>query len=367
MEAPGFAIDTFCGAGGLSLGFQAAGIPVAIAFDNNPHAVETYRKNFRHPVLQTEVRQITGKALLEACSVRRQDVLVVAGGPPCQGFSVQRRGADEDHRNSLVFELLRLVVELRPPFFLMENVPGLRTRGGQGHLQPFVDRARREGYVVHSKMLNAADYGVPQLRRRLFLVGERTTGLGFFRFPSPTHNEATWKTVEAALQDLPPPPVDYSPHPVIPNHQRSRMSRLNLLRISHVPQGGGWAHIPEELRVPCHAPGADRIGHRYVYGRLHWDQPSATITAKFDSFTRGKFAHPLEDRSITLREGARLQGFPDDFLLCGPKEEIAAQIGNAVPPLVAEALARAILDAVKSSTNPEKARSREPYGQRALF
>jgi DNA (cytosine-5)-methyltransferase 1 len=142
------------------------------------------------------------------------------------------------------------------------------------------------------------------------------------------------------------------------------MSKRNLLRISHVPQGGGWEHIPPDLRVPCHEPGADRIGHRYVYGRLHWEKPAATITAKFDSFTRGKFGHPLEDRSLTLREGARLQSFPDEFVFCGPKEEVAAQIGNAIPPLLARALGTAILEALAARNGTH---ALEPSGQVRLF
>jgi DNA (cytosine-5)-methyltransferase 1 len=358
------AIDAFSGAGGLSLGLQAAGIPVALAFDNNVYAAETYRRHFAHPILRADARTLTAEDLLRAGDLDRDDLLLLAGGPPCQGFSVQRRGSDEDHRNQLIFEFLRLIESLRPQFFLMENVPGLKNRRGEGYFAKFIDRVSGDGYIVHKETLNAADYGVPQIRRRLFVVGELTNGLGTFRFPRPTHAPDAWLTVGSVLKDLPSPPADHSPHPTVPNHQRSRMSETNLLRISHVPQGGGWEHIPKELRVPCHEPGADRIGHRYVYGRLHWEKPAATITAKFDSFTRGKFGHPLEDRSLTLREGARLQSFPDDFVFCGPKEEIAAQIGNAVPPPLAQALGTAILEALAARNG---ARPFEPSGQARLF
>jgi DNA (cytosine-5)-methyltransferase 1 len=364
MPEPRRVIDAFSGAGGLSFGLAAAGLDVAVAFDSNPHAVETYGVNFRHRILRVDARKLSAADLLRTGEIIREDVLLLAGGPPCQGFSVQRRGEDRDDRNDLIFEFLRLILELHPPFFLMENVPGLKNRRGEAYLTGFIDRVRRLGYVVHKETLNAADYGVPQIRKRLFVVGELAEGLGAFRFPRPSHSEETWVTVGMALKDLPSPPADYSPHPTIANHQKSRMSRLNLFRISHVPQGGGWEHIPQQLRVPCHGPGAAKIGHRYVYGRLDWEKPSATITAKFDSFTRGKFAHPLEDRSLTLREGARLQCFPDDFVFHGPKEEIAAQIGNAVPPPLARALGTAILEAYEARNGRGVL---EPTGQIAFF
>ena len=339
------AVDAFCGAGGLSVGLARAGFDVVLAFDANVHAVATYRRNFSHPVLAADVRYLRGEDLLAKAGVER--VTLLAGGPPCQGFSVQRRGEDHDSRNDLVLEFLRLIREMKPRFFLMENVPGLRNRRGRGHLRSFLAEAGALGYVCHATILNAADFGVPQIRKRLFVAGELSSeqqDVGF-QFPGPAVASDAYVTVGHALNGLPSPPSDHAPHPEVPNHQLARMSTLNIRRISHVPQGGGWEHLPEELKLDCHRPGTAQIGHRYVYGRLHPDEPAGTITAKFDSFTRGKFAHPHEDRSITLREGARLQCFPDDFVFEGPKEEIAAQIGNAIPPPVAEALGRAFLAA----------------------
>src|SRR5262249_30219412 len=148
--------------------------------------------------------------------------------------------------------------------------------------------------------------------------------------------------VRTALAGLPEPPADGSAPDGPAHHRRTRLSALNRERLRHVPPGGGMQDIPPHLRVRCHRDGPVRIGHRYVYGRLHPDEPAATLTARFDSFTRGKFAHPWADRNLTLREGARLQTFPDDFVFEGNQEEIAAQIGNAVPPLLAEALGAAL-------------------------
>jgi DNA (cytosine-5)-methyltransferase 1 len=350
MKRKLLAIDAFSGAGGLSLGLQQAGFDVAVAFDMNEYAVATHRRNFEHPILRADVRDLTKASLAQAAGRTLDDVALLAGGPPCQGFSVQRRGSDRDQRNDLVLEYLRLVRELRPRFFLLENVPGLKNRRGKEYLQLLLNESAKLGYHCHTGVLNAADFGVPQVRKRFFVVGELSNGgATVFEFPTPVLDSSRWKTVGAALKGLPQPPSDYSPHPEVPNHQLSKMSRLNIERIKHVPEGRGWESLPKRLQLPCHQPGTATIGHRYVYGRLDSKKPAGTIIAKFDSFTRGKFAHPHEHRSITLREGARLQSFPDTFVFEGPKEEIAAQIGNAVPPVLAKTLGEAISRAIRQS------------------
>jgi DNA (cytosine-5)-methyltransferase 1 len=155
--------------------------------------------------------------------------------------------------------------------------------------------------------------------------------------------------VREAISDLPSPPSDGALHAEIANHAReARLSALNLERLQHIPPGGGRENLPEHLQLPCHK---NNPTHRHtdVYGRLEWDRPSGTITARFDSFTRGRFAHPVEHRSLTLREGARLQTFPDDFHFEGNREEVARQIGNAVPPLLAEALGKALMQTVPNA------------------
>jgi len=339
------ALDLFCGAGGLSLGLIDAGFAVVGGVDYDKPSIATYKRNFEHPALCADLARVEPASLLEDLGLDSADIHLLAGGPPCQGFSVQRRGGDRDDRNELLLRFLHFVEVLRPPFFLLENVPGMQTRHGARMIHQFKTGARAAGYAVKSAVLNAADFGVPQIRRRIFIIGELEAS--FFSFPSPTLERQSWKTVRDALDGLPAPPADFTPHPEISNHQLSRMSALNIRRIAHVPEGGGWQHLPEELRLACHRPGADKIGHRYVYGRLSWDEPAGTITARFDSFTRGKFAHPTENRSITLREGARLQSFPDTFVFEGTKEEVAAQIGNAVPPRLAKALGESLLAAYR--------------------
>ena len=265
---------------------------------------------------------------------------LVVGGPPCQGFSIQRIGLDHDVRNHLVMEFGRLVSELKPQLFLMENVPGLMGKRGKTLVAEFRRYLEASGYEVTSAIINAADYGVPQLRKRVLFAGWRFGQLEF-AIPSPTFCVDNYRTVAEAFYGLPSPPKDFTPHPGDALHRRMKLSPLNQKRIELIPPGGGMQDLPDELKVDCHKIGAEKIGHRYVYGRLAPDKPAATITARFDSFTRGKFGHPSEPRNMTLREGARLQSFPDSFKFLGTQEEIAAQIGNAVPPLFAEIIARA--------------------------
>lgn len=340
------AIDTFAGAGGLSLGITWAGFDIRCAFDNNKYAAATYRRNFTHPFLEKSVENISGEELLRLSNLKKGELVLLAGGPPCQGFSVQRRGEDNDPRNMLVLEYGRLIAELRPVFFLMENVVGLKNRRGKTFLAKLISIAESLGYECQTKVLDAVGYGVPQFRKRLFVVGELPLDGGlYFQFPKPTHQPEEYRTVRDAIADLPPPPEDFTDHPDWPNHRRERLSEINRLRISYVPQGGGREHIPPELQLDCHKISVEKAGHRYVYGRLAWDKPAGTITARFDSFTRGRFAHPEEDRTITLREGARLQTFPDWFVFEGPKVEVAKQIGNAVPPLLAKILGLALREA----------------------
>lgn len=341
------AIDCFAGAGGLSLGLSQAGFAVRAAFDNSPMAVATYRENFGNHIFQCNAEDIKGEDLLHIAECKPGDCSLVAGGPPCQGFSRQRRGKVEDARNDLVFEFQRLVREIQPELFLMENVATLLGRKRDSVLDRFTFAAERDGYCVYTAVLDAADFGVPQRRKRAFIVGERLDRAPTFQFPTPTHAPDEWATVRGAIGDLPSPLLDPTRAAGFPNHRADNISEVNRLRISYVPQGGGREYIPEDLRLPCHRVSVETAGHRQVFGRLHWDEPAATITTKCNSFTRGKFAHPAEDRNISMREAARLQSFPDDFEFVGGTVPVAHQIGNAVPPLLAFRLGEALFDSLR--------------------
>jgi DNA (cytosine-5)-methyltransferase 1 len=333
-------IDAFCGAGGLSLGLEQAGWTTALAFDNDPVAVDTYRKNLNQSVLQLDASSTSGRDLLELAQLGSRRCTLLTGGPPCQGFSLQRRGPRNDERNGLVLRFLDWLDVIRPRSFLIENVAAISSIRGRELLNQVESKARRLGYSCEIRTLNTVDFGVPQIRRRTIMIGleeERP-----MIWPAPG---ARRRTVRDAIASLPSPPEDGSCHPLISNHFReARLSPLNRERIRHVPEGGGRLDLPLDLQLKCHQ-GSHR--HLDTYGRLSWDQPSGTITARFDSFTRGRFGHPVEDRSITLREGARLQGFPDDFVFLGNREEGARLIGNAVPPPLAKALGRAIAESLR--------------------
>jgi DNA (cytosine-5)-methyltransferase 1 len=343
------AIDCFAGAGGLSLGLRDAGFDVCAAFDADALAVDTYNGNLGNHALVAKAEDLSGDELLAMAGLSRGECSLVAGGPPCQGFSRQRRGSAKDERNELVHEFFRLVADIHPTFFLMENVAALGSRGAP-HLQRLREEARDAGYDVYTDVLDAVDFGVPQRRRRLFVVGvDAELGLRF-EFPKRLQSGRP-RTVRDAIGDLPEPVRRGNPG-YIANHDPDNMSELNRVRISHVPPGGGRDFIPAELRLPCHRADADQIGHRNVYGRLHWDEPAGRITTKCNSFTRGKFAHPEKHRNISMREAARLQSFPDWFAFQGDKVAVAHQVGNAVPPLLGEALGRSIAAAANGVVRP---------------
>lgn len=341
------AIDLFCGAGGFSLGLKMAGFTVTGAIDNDARAVETYKHNLGKIAHHADARSFDVSILQSDSS--SDSPTVVVGGPPCQGFSLQRRGSRSDERNGLVQVFLDTAVLLKPRFFVLENVLGLASKHGAEFQQYVQENAVSFGYYCHSSTLNAADFGVPQLRRRIFIVGERADdGKAYFRFPKPSLHAHEYLTVRDALKGLHPPPEDGTPHPNYWNHFReTKLSKKNVERIMCVQEGGGREQLPRHLELPCHT---NNPTHRHLdtYGRLAWDKPSVTITARFDSFTRGRFGHPTEHRSLTLREGARLQSFPDSFRFFGNREEVARQIGNAVPPLLACALGEAMLQALDS-------------------
>lgn len=333
--------DLFCGAGGLSLGLSKAGLDPVFAADWDSHSCSTYRQNLGSHVHCLDMEKFTVAELTQTISDSCGKLDVVAGGPPCQGFSVQGRGAPEDSRNDLFLKFGEVAVALRPRAILIENVPTVLGKRGAPYLGRVESELRRSGYNVYKSVLQAADYGVAQFRRRAFIVAIRLDCDKGFAFPIPKKRDGNYVTVREAIGSLPPPPDDFREHPEYANHRLVAISDINLQRLRHVPEGGGRLDVPVELQLPCHRKSN---GHRHldVFGRLWWDRPSGTITAMFDNFTRGRFAHPAEHRNITGREGARLQSFPDTFRFIGPKKDVARQIGNAVPPLLAQAMGEAL-------------------------
>jgi DNA (cytosine-5)-methyltransferase 1 len=334
-QAPTF-VDCFAGAGGLSLGLHLAGLRRLYAFDSDRLACETHALNLSGAVECTTIERLDPAAL--RAEYGAPDVVV--GGPPCQGFSTQRRGETHDRRNDLVERFWTLALDLSPAVIVMENVPGVLGARGRDHMRRILAHVDSRSYDVAHSVVEVSRLGVPQRRRRALVVAWDPLRVKPFDF-SPLLLPGVVRTVRDAIADLPPPPADFGPHPDVANHARVRTSALNVERISHVPEGGGRLDVPAGLRLRCHRDSTHR--HLDVYGRLRWDEPSGTITAMFDNFTRGRFAHPAEDRNITNREGARLQSFPDSFVFVGPKKDVARQIGNAVPPLLGRAVGEQVL------------------------
>lgn len=366
------AIDLFCGAGGLSEGLRQAGFRSALGLDFDPRALATYAAN--HPKAVTvceDIRKLTADDVVQAAGTDEVDV--IAGGPSCQGYSTHGKRIEDDPRNFLFKEFVRIVRQVQPKFFIMENVKGLLAyRGGvfRGMIQSSFERA---GYQVASQVLCAADYGVPQLRHRLFFIGTRLDIP--LSFPEPTHGPADslllglkpYVTVGEAIGDLPLMRGDYKrfewKYATAPRSDFQRYARADMTSntvtlhqanglsdqarhiASFVEQGQGLRSVPvNELparfrRMRTISTGALRRDCTTLYHRLSTEKPAYTITCYYRNVASGPFLHPLEDRSISSREAARFQSFPDDYEFQGFRGTgIPRQIGNAVPPLLARAV-----------------------------
>ena len=332
------AVDLFCGAGGLSLGLEAAGIPSVFALDSDAAAIATYQKNIGP---EGRIGDVRDRGLLDeiASSVAGTDFVLV-GGPPCQGFSQQRRGENADPRNDLVLRYAEIAttLDVRPMAVVLENVMYLDSPRGRKILEGSLKLLRDAGYEVRRFDLNSADFGLPQTRRRIVVVAVDTSRTEKSPDVRPL-NPDRWLTIGETLSGLPVRAMSQ-----LPNHIAAAESAINVSRMSHVDMGRGRTAIPERLQLGCHR-GYD--GHLDVFGRLDWFGFARTLTGGFDSSSRGEYTHPFLNRSITAREAARIQGFPDGFEFQGNRAAVRRQIGNAVPPplgfAVGEALKRALL------------------------
>jgi DNA (cytosine-5)-methyltransferase 1 len=349
------AVDLFCGAGGLSLGLRRAGFRVVIGVELDEDASDTYLANHKEGiVLQGDVREITGADILGAAGVDSIDF--VAGCPPCQGFSkLTDKYRRTDARNDLVLEMARLIEELQPRAIMMENVPGLATRG-RVMLDEFKQRLRRAGYVVTSDVLQLANYGIPQSRRRLVLLA----GQGFtIDLPPASHarqvksdsKEKPWRTLRDALRNLGSPitlskalrtggPRKHGWHVV------RDLDPISIERFRALSAGNNRSVLPQHLRPQCHKGKGD--GFRNAYGRMRWSQTPPTITSGCTTPCKGRFGHPTRHNTISVREAALIQSFPKSFLFETDSMESACRlIGNALPPAFARRAARRCLVAMK--------------------
>lgn len=345
-------IDLFCGAGGMSLGFHSGSLDrrfeSVLAIDNDAAACATYNENFGGRCVTANI-----ETWLSESDVPKADAVI--GGPPCQGFSLLNKNREGDLRRALWEPYLDIVEQSQASVFVMENVPGLLK---SPEFEDIVHRSKDHGFeVLSASVMNMADYGVPQTRRRTIIVGYRPDHFpkDFIapEFPpKPTHrapNETTdlplWRTVQEFISDLPEPEGIEIRHsaPPLNLHFGRTPTPTSLERYRAVPPGGNRFDLQRNrpditpacwLRKPS--------GGTDLFGRLWWDRPSVTIRTEFFKPEKGRYLHPEADRPITHREAARLMSFPDEFIFTGSKIQVARQIGNAVPPVFALKIAQYI-------------------------
>ena len=334
------AVDLFCGAGGLTRGLEVAGICVELGIDIDPACEYPFTANNGAEFLLKSVEDVTSADISDAFDDAPFKLL--AGCAPCQPFSTYSQAGYRpfDERRNLPEHFSRLVREAGPHFVVMENVPPLAR---EDVFADFVDVLEDEGFHVFHVVVNCADYGVPQKRRRLVVLAST---LGPIEFIYPTTPEGRRITVKEAIGDM-PPLVAGEVCQEDPLHLACELSPLNLERVRASKPGGTWRDWDESLRAACHKK---KSGKTYsdVYGRMTWDDPSPTMTTKYYGFGNGRFGHPDQDRAISLREGAILQSFPKsyEFVPKGNpirKKTIGRLVGNAVPVNLGAAIGMSIV------------------------
>lgn len=379
-------VDLFAGAGGLSCGLKQSGFNPLLANELAPQYAETYQLN--HPethMMVGDVRQVCEANIKKLLGVEEGEIDLVAGGPPCQGFSINApiRTLD-DARNHLFKDFLRVVAALKPKAVLIENVPGIVSIGKGTVVQQIYAELEMLGYKVNHKILFAGHYGIPQMRFRTVFIGIRGYQ-GEIAFPEPEFaakavanftgakelcistpplfypNLKPQVNVWDALSDLPeiannqitspdgytcPPQNAYQTYlrngcEQLTAHYCARLAEVNLERLKHIPQGGSWRDIPHDL-LPNGLKRARRSDHTKRYGRLHPEALCSTVLTKCDPHW-GSFFHPTQNRVISVREAARIQSFPDSYRFSGSITQQYEQIGNAVPPLLGKAIGDEII------------------------
>lgn len=380
-------IDLFSGAGGLSEGLSEAGFHSLFATEIVPEYANTYRANHKGAIVRTaDIRTIDPVEIRLELGLQREELDLIAGGPPCQGFSINAPVRSVfDERNHLFKDFLRFVDAFAPKAILIENVPGLVSFEHGETLHAILNALSELGYGTDVRILGAAYYGVPQMRWRTFIIGLRGKNIPSHAFPDPichapikpnfttmfdghsllkepsSESVTSFVTVKEAIGDLPPlkcgeqgkkikeyacnPFCEYQKRarigsPGVLNHESVALSSINLQRLKYIKPGGNWTDIPYDL-LPKGMQKAKQGNHTKRYGRVEANGLASTILTKCDPHW-GAFIHYEQDRSFTVREAARIQSFPDHFIFTGNQSQQFAQVGNAVPPLLAEAVGKSI-------------------------
>jgi DNA (cytosine-5)-methyltransferase 1 len=373
------AVDLFSGAGGASYGLVRSGYDLRLAVDVHPEYAMTHGANFPGQFLAADLRGVDADKIMSMADIGVGELAVLFAGPPCQGFSMMGTRVVWDERNNLFLEVLRLAREARPRAVVVENVPGLVTLAHGAYLRAILEGLRDIGYRAACAELLAAQYGAPQMRWRLIIIGWREdldipAGYGF---PAPTHGNGTigdllpnctiqvqetmgFVNTREAIADLPPvdagrqtdgyvgPPSSAYQKVMraglsleLFNHYAANLSAANLRRLALLKPGQDWRDLPRDL-LPSGMQRALRKDHTRRYRRMTWDGIPRAVITRFRDPKSGEYIHPDQDRTITIREAARLQGFPDAFAFHGTRSSQYEQVGNAVPVQLAEAVGREV-------------------------
>lgn len=367
MNPRGIAVDLFCGCGGISAGLRNAGYRILAGADIEKHFIQTFRLNFPEAkCLQLDLTTTSPQDFMDLLQIGRGQLDLLAGGPPCQGFSknVPRKQRSADLKNNqLIYTFLAYCEYLRPKYVLLENVAEMKNSFDNKFTYEIGNRLAALGYEVLHATLNAADFGVPQRRRRAFFIA--TANGGKLRFPRPSHfarqsedlhfslfEHRHHVCVWDAIGDLPnlehgmgTQPCEYSSDPsgefqmyvrngegTVMNHIARKLRPLQYERLSSLKPGEGYRELPNHLKT--------KGGYSGAYGRLTKEMVAPTVTRWVFHPGSGRFGHPVDIRTITMRETARLQSFRDNFIFSGTYTQQSGQLGNAVPPLLAEKIAR---------------------------
>ena len=337
------AVDLFCGAGGLSFGMKEAGVAVSAGIDLDPVCRHPFETNVGAKFYQQDVARLSPEFV--ASLFPENSVRVLAGCAPCQPFSSYTTKARKRKKDwNLLSAFANLITAIEPEIVTMENVPRLES---YGVFREFLDTLDRANYKYKYSIVRCADYGVPQRRRRLVLLASKISDI---KLTPATHSKSQFVTVRDSIQgleEIEAGGVSESD----PLHKSSGLSRRNLERIRNSKPGGTWRDWDAEIRADCHVRSTGRT-YQSVYGRMRWNELAPTLTTQFHGFGNGRFGHPVQDRAISLREGALLQTFPRDYSFIAEDEpvrvsSIARLIGNAVPVKIGEAIGRSIISHLK--------------------
>lgn len=333
-------IDLFCGIGGLTYGLAKEGLNVVAGYDLDASCEYAYSQNNNVKFYCSDVANLNAKEL--KAHFKGADVKILVGCAPCQPFSTYAFKSDNKKKWRLLYQFSRLIEEAKPDIISMENVPRLAKFDKEPVFPDFVSKLKKLGYYVDYKIVNCADYGIPQYRKRLVLLASK---FGAISIIPKTHQPKNYKTVKDAIGKL---PILKSGEKDTndPLHRASKLSPLNMQRIKQSKPGGSWKDWDEELLLDCHKKSS---GSTYVsvYGRMKWNEPSPTMTTHCTGIGNGRFGHPEQDRAITLREAALLQSFPKKYKFCKKGnsfkvKEISTHIGNAVPVKLGQVIGRSI-------------------------